>query len=183
MKPDQKKTSYTLAKVTIGDAIKAALAKFPGKAIIAELEDEDGYLIYSIEIIGEKDLITEVEVDAGNSKVLASDVENEEDTDEDEEPGTIRGSMSLEENEKLTMGALARISIIEAIDAALARFPGKAINAELEDEDGYLVFEVEVVGAKGIRTDVKVDAGNGKILASENEGSKEKEHEDKEDED
>ena len=66
-----------MAKVTQADAQKAALASFkdPSKATVkeAELEAEHGCLIYSfdIEVAGQMG-IQEVQVDAGNGKVLSS---------------------------------------------------------------------------------------------------------------
>jgi len=38
------------------------------------------------------------------------------------------------------------------------------LKAELENENGYLVYGVEIVKADKQIADVKVDAGNGKIL-------------------
>lgn len=66
-----------IAKVTQADAQKAALASFkdPSKATVkeAELEAEHGCLIYSfdIEVAGQTG-IQEIQVDAGNGKVLSS---------------------------------------------------------------------------------------------------------------
>ncbi|HKB88908.1 MAG TPA: PepSY domain-containing protein [Opitutaceae bacterium] len=64
-----------LAKITMADALKAALAKAPGSAVKAELEVEDGNLVYSFEIVGTDKSITEVEVDAGDAKILGVDKE------------------------------------------------------------------------------------------------------------
>jgi len=64
-----------LAKISFETALKAALAAVPGKVIKAELEVEDGSLLYSFEIVGADKSITEVEIDAENGKVLGTDVE------------------------------------------------------------------------------------------------------------
>jgi len=58
---------------------------------------------------------------------------------------------------------LARITADQARSAALAAVPGTATSVELENEDGNLVYGVTVKAASGER-DVKVDAGNGKVL-------------------
>jgi hypothetical protein len=66
-----------MAKVTQADAQKTALASFkdPSKATVkeAELEAEHGCLVYSfdIEVTG-KTGVQEVQVDAGNGKLLSS---------------------------------------------------------------------------------------------------------------
>jgi uncharacterized membrane protein YkoI len=62
-----------LAKIPLATALKAALAAVPGSVIKAELEVEDGNLQYSFEIVGADKKVTEVEIDAGNGKVLDID--------------------------------------------------------------------------------------------------------------
>jgi uncharacterized membrane protein YkoI len=64
-----------LAKLSFDDALKAARTAVPGSVIKAELEVEDGNLQYSFEIVGADKKVTEVEIDAGNGKVLAVDQE------------------------------------------------------------------------------------------------------------
>ncbi len=60
----------------------------------------------------------------------------------------------------------AKISLTQAIAAAEGHAQGKAVRAELEDENGTLVYGVEV--ASGTRTtDVKVDVNDGKILSAQ----------------
>lgn len=67
-----------LAKINFQQALNAALAKVPGNVIKAELEVEDGNLMYSFEIVGPNKKITEVEIDAGNGKVLDTEDESAE---------------------------------------------------------------------------------------------------------
>ena len=62
-----------LAKISFEAALQIALKAAPGAVIKAELEIEDGNLLYSFEIVGSDKSVTEVEVDAGNGKVLAID--------------------------------------------------------------------------------------------------------------
>ena len=71
--------------------------------------------------------------------------------------------------------ALARISFDDAMKAALAAAPGKIIKAELEIEDGNLMYSFEIVGARKAITEVEIDAGNGKVLGTEQEEAGEKE--------
>jgi len=66
-----------MAKVTRADAQKTALAKFkdPSKATVksAELEAEHGCLVYSFDIaVAGKTGVQEIQIDAGNGKVLSS---------------------------------------------------------------------------------------------------------------
>jgi uncharacterized membrane protein YkoI len=71
-----------LAKISFDAAMKAALAAAPGSVIKAELEVEDGNLMYSFEIVGKDKSVTEVEIDAGNGKVLDVDKESADEDDD-----------------------------------------------------------------------------------------------------
>lgn len=65
--------------------------------------------------------------------------------------------------------AAAKITPDQARAAALAAVPGTSGKIELDNENGNVVFGVEVTTATGSRIDVKVDAGNGKVLAQESD--------------
>ena len=62
-----------LAKISFEQALKTALAAAPGKIVKAELEVEDGCLMYSFEIVTAPKTVTEVEIDAGTGAVLGVD--------------------------------------------------------------------------------------------------------------
>lgn len=62
----------------------------------------------------------------------------------------------------------ARVTQQQAEAAALAVMPGQVVKAKLDDEDGYLVWQIDVKHAKGV-TEIAVDAGNAKALAAEAE--------------
>jgi uncharacterized membrane protein YkoI len=69
-------SSYaTLARISISEATSKALGEINGKVTEAALESEDGYLVYSVEILTVSSKRFEVLVDAGNGKIL--EVENE----------------------------------------------------------------------------------------------------------
>jgi hypothetical protein len=76
-------------------------------------------------------------------------------------------SQSSEANESKSLAGLATTKPEQAKAAALAAVPGTAGAAQLENENGYVVYGVEVTGADGKIVDVKVDAGNGTVLAQE----------------
>jgi uncharacterized membrane protein YkoI len=71
------------------------------------------------------------------------------------------------ESERLK--SLARITPEQARDAALAQVPGTVKKVELENEDGNVVYGVEIKTARG-ESDVKVDAGDGRVLHVEHDG-------------
>ncbi len=82
-----------LARITQQQAEAAALAVQPGQIVQAKLDDEEGYLVWQIDIKHDKGT-TEIAVDAGNSKVLAAEAEENDgkpEGDEDHEGHNKRG--------------------------------------------------------------------------------------------
>jgi len=70
-----------LAKIDQGAAEKAALQAVPGTAESANLEDENGFVVYGVEVSGNDGQTHHVDVDAGNGQVL------QEETGEENEAG------------------------------------------------------------------------------------------------
>lgn len=114
---------------------------------------------------------------SGNTQVeRAMDDKNE--MDEKNEP-TLNGSIKVKDNDKddtkedttaseaaeaEQYAGLAKITEAEAIKAAEAKVGGSATKAELGNENGSLIYEVHIGNQE-----VKVDAGNGNVLAVEND--------------
>ena len=72
---------------------------------------------------------------------------------------------TLTETEEATLlEGLATISADEASAAATAAVPGEIAKVELDDENGSVVYSVEIVDGTGAQIDVKVDAGDGTVL-------------------
>lgn len=83
------------------------------------------------------------------------------------------GTNTSEADEAASLQALATITPDDAAAAALAAVPGTAGAVELDNENGFVVYSVEVIGADGTVIDVKVDAGNGQVLAQDSESGTE----------
>lgn len=82
---------------------------------------------------------------------------------------TVTDGMS-EADEAAALAGQAKISIEDAKTVALAANPGtNVVKAELDNENGALVYSVELSNG----SDVKVDAGNGAILHTETGGDNE----------
>ncbi len=94
--------------------------------------------------------------------------------DQEEEEAPIAGSSvtapeeSGEENEAAESD-LAGINRIAARGAALDAVPGEIRDSELENEDGFVVYEVEVASEDGGLYEVIVDAGNSEVVGLEAE--------------
>ncbi|MDQ4146170.1 MAG: PepSY domain-containing protein [Pseudomonadota bacterium] len=100
-----------------------------------------------------------------------------------EEPTS--GSIQVSKDEGgSNLAKLAKVSMSQAEQAATRYTGEKVIEAELENENGFLVWEVKSLAQDGTLTDVYIDAGNGKVLAmeQEDEGDRGNYHQDEEQE-
>ncbi len=94
------------------------------------------------------------------------------------------GSIRVQQEEAAYPG-LAQITLEQAKDVAMANVQGEVLKIELEEENGFLVYGIEVVAPDKTVTDVKIDAGNGDILLVEKDtpdGNDNDENQDKNDE-
>lgn len=102
---------------------------------------------------------------------------------DDKENHYIKSSVQISENASEELeNSSAKIDVADATKAVKENFSGTIISTKLENENGNLVYVSEVLDKNQI-TDVIVDAGNGKILASKldtKDSDEEDEHDDKE---
>lgn len=56
------------------------------------------------------------------------------------------------------------ISLEEAIAISLERVPGKVVKAELDNDDGMLLYEIDIRTESGMKYEVKVNAITGEII-------------------
>ncbi len=148
------------AQLTMDQAVTAALKELPdGKAVEAELELAGEEVVFEVEIIsGGKHMM--VALDAMDGKIKGVEEEVEETEDEAE----------FEEELAETDAVQAKLTLSQALAAALEQFPGgKAFEAEAECDEGKLVFDIELLSADNRVMDVEVDATTGKVLDVEEE--------------
>ena len=82
----------------------------------------------------------------------------------------ITGSIAVKNNVTAAeKSSLAKVEQKEANAAALKAYAGKVVKSELDEEDGFLVWEVDVVGRDGAKREILIDAGNSKILRNKRE--------------
>jgi len=60
-----------------------------------------------------------------------------------------------------------KVPLIDAIQTAKKSVAGQVIKAEVDEDDGYLVYKIEILKSDGKKEKVYVDPGNGKILVTE----------------
>jgi uncharacterized membrane protein YkoI len=78
----------------------------------------------------------------------------------------IRGTIQLQQEgeQEATYSNLAKISLDQATATARNAQAGSVAKVELQNEDGFLVYNVVIVSPDKKVHEVKVDAGNGLIL-------------------
>lgn len=136
--------------VSMETCMQAALAAKPGKVTHLKLEVERGVPIYEFDIRTASRQTWEVECDANTGQILALERE-------------------VDRNDQ-TFQSAARITERDARRIALARFPGKVTDSDLElDQQGRAIIEVEIERTDGTEVEVKVDATNGQIVSTEDE--------------
>jgi len=87
------------------------------------------------------------------------------------------GTIRLEKQTEADFPALAKLTSEQAVAKSLDAVKGKVLKVELENENGFLVYGVEVVTTDKAIMDVKVDAGSGKILSLERDEVDKQDHE------
>jgi hypothetical protein len=90
------------------------------------------------------------------------------------------GSVPIRDDNEQRMAAKSKISSSQAADIAVGAVPGKVVETRLDDENGYLVWEVETIGEQGRQAQLKIDAGNGRLLAIQTGDQEESQHGDRE---
>jgi uncharacterized membrane protein YkoI len=94
------------------------------------------------------------------------------------QPANQKGSIQINNKDEAQLAEMAKISLDSAMKEALKQVQGKVLRVELENENGYLVYGVEIAKPDRQIVDVKVDAGNGKILKINQDNNEGHERED-----
>ncbi|MCX4864413.1 PepSY domain-containing protein [Streptomyces sp. NBC_00257] len=139
------------ARTDVAQAVAAAVRAVPGTVTEAELDDEDGGLVWELDVYGSDKVWHDVTVDAGNGKVLGKHT-SDDDGDDDRDRYAPRS---------------APVSLNAAVDAALKANPGTVTSVDLDDNDDRsgkaLHWEVDVRGKDGKKHELNVDAKSGKV--------------------
>ncbi len=74
--------------------------------------------------------------------------------------GSVGTALALFDSKKELVNS-AKLTMAEAIDAAVQAVPGKAVEAYIDKEDDRTVFEVEIISDQGGTKEVYIDAQTG----------------------
>jgi hypothetical protein len=87
---------------------------------------------------------------------------------DDQDPSYVSSIIVDEDTDDDQLSGLAKITTEQAEQAALTEVPGVVLETELENENRNVVYAVEIDTGSGVK-EVKVDAGNSKVLHIEND--------------
>ncbi|MEV1089850.1 PepSY domain-containing protein [Streptomyces microflavus] len=157
---DAKETTRTAGgkdtRITLDQAVAAALKSAPGTVTEAGLDDDDddhnGRTVWELDVYGSDKTWHDVTVDATTGKVLKT---REDDDNDDRDRNAPRSST---------------VSLKQAADAALKTAPGSITSIDLDDDDdddgrrgNILRWDVDIAGKDGKHHELHVDAKTGKV--------------------
>ncbi|MEU6615486.1 PepSY domain-containing protein [Streptomyces parvus] len=144
-------------RISLDQAVAAALKSVPGTVTQAELDrdddDHDGRSVWELDVRGSDKKWHDVTVDAGNGKVLKT----RDDDNDDRDDHAPRSSA---------------VTLNEAAAAALKTAPGAITSIDLDDDDDdddngrrgeVLRWDVDIAGKDGKQHELRVDAKTGKV--------------------
>ncbi|MDL4840575.1 PepSY domain-containing protein [Aquibacillus rhizosphaerae] len=181
----QLSASPVSANLSKEEAQTKAQIQFPGEVTEIELNDDGNKPTYEIEIEG-SDRSYEIQLDANTGEILHLDekertiVKNDQgddaktddqqddvtpdDSSDDLKDNADDSANDKEEVEtKSTTDKNTPIKADKAKEIALAEIDGKIIEFELDEDDGYLYYEIEMITDKN-EVDIEIDAYTGEIM-------------------
>jgi len=153
-----------LAVVTAAAGVALAAMTQGARRKHESKQEEKAKYRSSVQVPDDKNEREEAEGAEENESSEANEANESKEGEKGEEAGDRAEGV---ESERLK--SLARITPEQAQAAALAQVPGTVKKVELENEDGNVVYGVEIKTSNG-DSDVKVDAGDGRVLHIEHDG-------------
>lgn len=146
-------TTNRAAETSLADAVMAAERHTGGRALKVEREHEQGAWLYEVKVMT-KGSIAKVQVGIGDGKVIRTKGQ-----------GFVTRILERGETAELAKYTAMPTALSAAIKAAAQHVGGKAIKAEVENEDGKMLIEVKVEKDRSVQK-VKIDAATGKVVNS-----------------
>jgi len=148
------------AKITEKEAIDIALQHVKGQENGTELENEDGVVVYAVEVKDEQGKLADVKVDAQTGAVVKID---KNDQDKAEGEGSDK---ETNDDAKGSEADSVNITKEEATTIALHQVSGKVTEATIEKDNDETVYSITVQTDNG-KQEVKIDAETGKVVKVE----------------
>lgn len=136
------------APLSLTQAVEKALAAAPGRVLDVELEKGKRGAPPSYEVSLVSDANEEVKL---HVNAVTGEVRKERN----------KGQAKLKDVRRL-MGT--QLTLVQAVDAAVAHTPGKPLEAELDGKEDRSYYEVKVLQANQTVMEIKLDAATGQVL-------------------
>ncbi|MFH9687690.1 PepSY domain-containing protein [Streptomyces sp. NPDC017413] len=168
---DRARAAAKSTRITLDQAVAAALKSVPGTVTEAELDDDDddnGRAVWELDVRGSDKKWHDVTVDAGNGKVLKT----RDDDNDDRDRHAPRSSA---------------VTLNEAVDAALKTAPGNVTSIDLDDDDdddnrgNVLRWDIDITGKDGKQHELSVDAKTGKVTVDHDDDGDDDDRDDRAD--
>lgn len=162
------------AKLSMEQAENKATTEYPGEVVSIELDDDGISKKYEIEIKGTEKYY-DLELDADTGEVLqlkektvsnattASEGDKATQSSSEDQTGTKSNDDANDEGTKKNQASNVVISTTEAREIATSEADGTIVDLELDDDDGYTVYEIEMHSATQ-EIDIEIDAYTGEVL-------------------
>jgi len=174
--PQEDETVMARARgVTLQRAIAAATDRVPGRVTWAARERFDGSTFVMVQVVKDDRTTDTVTLDSRSGKVLKVEphVDNpkkgdDKKKDEKGKNGTpaVHGTIPAGNARPYEYPYLAKVSMLDAITAALAWKKGAVVEVYLYAEAGWVLYGIEISTAVGKIEIVQVDAGTGRVLGT-----------------
>ncbi|MCL6586170.1 MAG: PepSY domain-containing protein [Anoxybacillus sp.] len=148
------------AKITEKEAMDIALQHVKGQENGTELENEDGVVVYAVEVKDEQGKLSDVKVDAQTGAVVKIDK-----NDQDKAEGEVSDN-ETNDDAKGSEADSVNITKEEATTIALHQVSGKVTEATIEKDNDETVYSITVQTDNG-KQEVKIDAETGKVVKVE----------------
>ncbi|RPK91032.1 MULTISPECIES: PepSY domain-containing protein [Streptomyces] len=167
---DRAPAAAKTTRITLDQAVAAALKSVPGTVTEAELDDDDDdddRAVWELDVRGSDKKWHDVKVDAGNGKV----VKTRDDDNDDRDRHAPRSST---------------VTLNAAADAALKTAPGNVTSIDLDDDDdnrgNVLRWDIDIAGKDGEQHELRVDAKTGKVTVDHDDDGDDDDRDDRADE-
>lgn len=164
------------AGVTLQQAIATACHQVPGRVSWAAREKYDGATFVLVQVVKEDRTTQTVTLEDKTGKVVKVEplVEKPEKPKKDdgkkngaaEKKSSIKGTIPAGNVRPSEYPYLAKVTMQDAIKAALAKKNGKIVEVYAYQENGWVLYGIEISAAIGKIVIVKVDAGTGGVLGT-----------------
>jgi uncharacterized membrane protein YkoI len=143
-------------QMTPQEAIAAAEQSAGGRATRIDVKHKKGADLYRVRVLanGAAEI---VKIDAASGKILST-----------EKPGPVERLLEREGKNEAAKLQSAKTTLAAAIDTAEKQTGGKAHEARVEDEDGRLVYEVEM-RKDHEKQRVRIDIDTGQVVVAKDE--------------